>query len=99
LGDNVTVKNGVSIWKHVRVEDNVFLGPNVTLTNDRFPRSRNAGWVRKETWLEEGVTVGANAPIICGVRLGRRALVRAGSIVTRDVPPHALVFGNPACQH
>jgi UDP-2-acetamido-3-amino-2,3-dideoxy-glucuronate N-acetyltransferase len=98
LADNVTVKNGVSIWEHVHVGENVFLGPNVVLTNDRFPRSRDSNWRPEETWLEEGVTVGANATILCGIRLGRRCLVGAGSVVTRDVPPHALVVGNPARQ-
>jgi acetyltransferase-like isoleucine patch superfamily enzyme len=98
LGDNVTVKNGVAIWEHVRVEDNVFLGPNVVLTNDRSPRSRDPDWRPEETWLEEGVTIGANATLLCGVRLGRRCLVGAGAVVTRDVAPHALVTGNPARQ-
>jgi UDP-2-acetamido-3-amino-2,3-dideoxy-glucuronate N-acetyltransferase len=99
LADNVTVKNGVSVWRHVNIADNVFLGPNVVLTNDRFPRSRDPDWQPEETWLEEGVTVGANATILCGIRLGRRCLVGAGSVVTRDVLPHALVAGNPARRH
>ena len=99
LMNNVTVKNAVSIWRHVHIADDVFLGPNVVLTNDRFPRSRDPEWQPEETWLEEGVTVGANATILCGVRLGRRCLAGAGSVVTRDVPPHALVIGNPARQH
>jgi acetyltransferase-like isoleucine patch superfamily enzyme len=98
IGDNVTIKNGVSVWQHVHVGDNVFLGPNVALTNDRFPRSRS-DWSPEETWVEEGVTIGANATILCGLRIGRRSLIGAGSLVTRDVPPHALVFGNPAQQH
>jgi acetyltransferase-like isoleucine patch superfamily enzyme len=96
LADNVTVKNGVSIWSHVHIADNVFLGPNVVLTNDRFPRSRDPDWRPEITRLEEGATVGANATILCGIRLGRRCLVGAGSVVTRDVAPHALVVGNPA---
>lgn len=98
IGDNVTVKNGVSIWEHVHIADNVFLGPNVALTNDRFPRSRAPEWDPEETWIEEGVTIGANATILCGLRLGRRCLVGAGAVVTRDVAPHALVSGNPAHQ-
>lgn len=99
LGDNVTVKNGVAIWQHVHVADNVFLGPNVVLTNDRFPRSRDPAWQPQPTWIEEGVTVGANATVVCGVRLGSRCMVAAGSVVTRDVPAHALVRGNPARRH
>lgn len=98
VGDNVTIKNGVAIWQHVHIADNVFIGPNVVLTNDRFPRSRDPQWRAEETWVEEGVTIGANATIVCGIRLGRRCLVGAGSVVTRDVPPHALVVGNPARQ-
>jgi acetyltransferase-like isoleucine patch superfamily enzyme len=106
IGDNVTVKNGVAIWQHVHVGDNVFLGPNVTLTNDRHPRSTadrtavepSVKYSPAETWIEEGVTVGANATILCGIRLGRRAFIGAGAVVTHDVPPHALVVGNPAQQ-
>ena len=99
LGDNVTVKNGVSIWEHVHIADNVFIGPNVALTNDRLPRGRRSTYQAEETWIEEGVTIGANATILCGIRLGRRAFIGAGSVVTRNVSPHALVYGNPAWQH
>ena len=98
LGDHVTVKNGVSIWKHVHVGDRVFLGPNAVLTNDLYPRSGADRWEPLDTWIEEGVTVGANATIVCGVRLGRYSMVGAGAVVTADVPPHALVVGNPARQ-
>lgn len=96
LGDNVTVKNGVSIWQHVEIADNVFIGPNAVFTNDRFPRSRQADWKPEVTRVEEGVTIGANATILCGLTLGRFAFVGAGAVVTRDVAPHALVAGNPA---
>ena len=96
IGNNVTIKNGVCVWQHVHVGDNVFLGPNAVLTNDLTPRSRDANWVPVETWIEEGVTVGANATIVCGVRLGRRCLVGAGAVVTHDVRPHELIYGNPA---
>ncbi len=95
IGDRVTIKNGVSVWAHVDIADNVFLGPGVVLTNDRYPR-RDESWEPQATWIEEGVSVGANATILCGVRIGRRAVVGAGSVVTRDVPPHALMTGNPA---
>jgi serine acetyltransferase len=80
----------------VHVADHVFLGPNAVLTNDLTPRSRSADWVPVETHIEEGVTVGANATIVCGIRLGRRSLIGAGAVVTRDVLPHELVYGNPA---
>jgi len=96
IGNNVTIKNGVCVWQHVHVADNVFLGPNAVLTNDLTPRSRDANWAPVETWIEEGVTVGANATIVCGLRLGQRCLIGAGAVVTRDVRPHELVYGNPA---
>jgi UDP-2-acetamido-3-amino-2,3-dideoxy-glucuronate N-acetyltransferase len=95
LGDNVTVKNGVSIWQHVHIADNVFVGPHAAFTNDRYPR-RAEVWEPVPTWVEEGVSIGANATVVCGVRLGRRCLVAAGAVVTRDVLPHAMVTGNPA---
>jgi UDP-2-acetamido-3-amino-2,3-dideoxy-glucuronate N-acetyltransferase len=96
IGNNVTIKNGVCIWQHVHVADNVFFGPNAVLTNDLAPRSRDTDWTPVETWIEEGVTIGANATIVCGVRLGARCLIGAGAVVTHDVRPHELVYGNPA---
>jgi acetyltransferase-like isoleucine patch superfamily enzyme len=98
LGNHVTVKNGVYVWEGVTAEDWVFLGPNCTFTNDRFARSLRRP---KESWLEktllkEGATIGANAVVVCGVTVGRHALVGAGSVVTKDVPDYALVLGNPA---
>ena len=96
IGDGVTVKNGVSIWEHVHLADNVFVGPNVTLTNDRFPRNPHTSYRAEEIWIEEGVTIGANATILCGIRLGRHSFVGAGAVVTHNVLPHALVYGNPA---
>jgi len=98
LGNNVTVKNGVSIWEHVDIADNVFVGPNAAFTNDRFPRNPRRDFKAEATWIEEGASIGANATIVCGVRIGRRALVGAGAVITRDVPAHALVIGNPARQ-
>jgi len=98
VGDDVTIKNGVQVWEAVEVGDKCFLGPNATFTNDLWPRS----WKRpKESWLEatvleEGATLGANVTVVAGVRIGRYAMVGAGAVVTRDVPAHALVFGNPA---
>lgn len=96
LGDRVTVKNGVSLWEGVTVEDDVFFGPNAVLTNDLRPRSK----VRREafvaTLIKKGASVGANATILCGVTVGTYAMVGAGAVVIRDVPPYALVVGNPA---
>ncbi|MBM4442827.1 MAG: N-acetyltransferase [Candidatus Rokubacteria bacterium] len=94
IGDDVTVKNGVSVWAHVRVEDGVFLGPNVALTNDRRPRSR-APWTPVPTVIATGATIGANATIVCGCDIGAYAMIGAGAVVTKPVPPHALVVGNP----
>jgi acetyltransferase-like isoleucine patch superfamily enzyme len=99
IGDHVTIKNGVCIWEHVHIADNVFIGPNVTLTNDRLPRNPHQSYRAEETWIEEGVTIGANATILCGLRLGRHAFIGAGAVVTRSVPAHGLVYGNPATLH
>jgi UDP-2-acetamido-3-amino-2,3-dideoxy-glucuronate N-acetyltransferase len=102
LGHNVKVQNNVSLYSGVVCEDDVFLGPSVVFTNVRNPRSavprRGAGHYQP-TYLERGVSIGANATIVCGVRLGRYAFVGAGSVVTKDVPAYALVYGNPARQH
>jgi acetyltransferase-like isoleucine patch superfamily enzyme len=99
LGDQVTVKNGVSIWDKVTIEDKVFLGPNVALTNDLWPRSRREAWTPRETRIREGASIGANATVLCGVEIGRHALVGAGATVTRDVPAYAVVYGMPARVH
>jgi acetyltransferase-like isoleucine patch superfamily enzyme len=99
LGDWVTVKNGVSVWDMVTCENHVFLGPNAVLTNDPLPRSHPDSRGRREKWkptlLQEGATVGANATIVCGTTLGRWCYIGAGAVVTKDVPDHALVVGNP----
>jgi UDP-2-acetamido-3-amino-2,3-dideoxy-glucuronate N-acetyltransferase len=98
VGDRVTIKNGVQVWDRVVVEDEVFLGPNATLTNDRNPRAgiRKGSDEFLSTRLAQGATIGANATVVCGVTVGRYAFVGAGSVVTRDVPAHALVVGSPA---
>jgi acetyltransferase-like isoleucine patch superfamily enzyme len=95
LGDRVTVKNGVAVWEGVTAEDDVFLGPNAVLTNDLRPRSKVYHAKVEPIVLREGSTIGANATVVCGVTIGRWAMVGAGSVVTRDVPDHALVYGNP----
>jgi UDP-2-acetamido-3-amino-2,3-dideoxy-glucuronate N-acetyltransferase len=97
LGDRVTVKSGVQLWDGVRVEDDVFIGPNATFTNDLFPRSKQPmGDNFAGTVLKRGCSIGANATILAGVTIGEEAMVGAGSMVTRDVPAHAIVVGNPA---
>ena len=100
IGSNVKIKNNVSIYECVELEDDVFVGPSAVFTNVLTPRSH---WPRKDQFLKtlarKGATVGANATIVCGVTIGRYAMVGAGSVVTRDVPDFALVYGVPAKQH
>lgn len=98
IGNGVTIKNGVQLFDGVTVGDEVFLGPNCTFTNDRNPRAavKKAGTQLVPTRLERGCTVGANATIVCGVTVRNGAFVGAGAVVTKDVPAHAVVVGNPA---
>jgi UDP-2-acetamido-3-amino-2,3-dideoxy-glucuronate N-acetyltransferase len=96
VGNRVTVKCGVQLWDGVTLEDDVFVGPNATFTNDPFPRSRQHPQSYARTVIERGASIGGNATILPGVRVGAGAMVGAGSVVTRDVPPHAIVYGNPA---
>ena len=99
LGRNVKVQNNVSLYGGVICEDDVFLGPSVVFTNVKNPRSavpRKGPGQYQTTYLEQGVTIGANATIVCGTRLGRYAFVGAGSVVTHDVPAYSLVYGTPA---
>ena len=96
VGDRVTVKSGVQLWDGLRVEDDVFIGPNATFTNDRFPRSKNYPAAFPCTRLEKGASVGAGAVILPGLTIGAGAMVGAGAVVTKDVAPHSLVVGNPA---
>jgi acetyltransferase-like isoleucine patch superfamily enzyme len=96
LGDRVTVKCGVQVWDGVRLSDDVFVGPNVTFTNDRFPRSRVYPDSFTTTIVGSGASLGANATVLPGVSIGRNAMVGAGAVVTKDVPANAIVVGNPA---
>jgi acetyltransferase-like isoleucine patch superfamily enzyme len=99
LGDFCTVKNGVSVWDKVRCEDYVFLGPDAAFTNDFLPRAafkKDPDTEFLPTLIREGASIGANATIVCGVTIGRHAMVGAGAVVTRDVPDFALVVGCPA---
>ncbi len=96
LGDRVTVKSGVQLWDGLRVGNDVFIGPNATFTNDRFPRSKIFPESFAQTVIEDGASIGAGAVILPGVRIGMRAMVGAGAVVTRDVAPGSLVTGNPA---
>lgn len=96
IGDHVTVKCGVQLWDGVTLESHVFVGPNATFTNDIRPRSKVYPETFLKTVVEEGASIGANATILPGIRIGRHAMIGAGAVVTRSVPPNAVVVGNPA---
>lgn len=96
LGDRVTVKSGVQLWDGLRIGDDVFIGPNASFTNDRFPRSKQPPEMFLETVVEPSASIGAGAVVLPGVRIGSNAMVAAGAVVTRSVPPNAIVVGNPA---
>lgn len=96
VGDRVTVKCGVQLWDGVTLEDDVFVGPNVTFTNDVMPRSRNTSATLLPTLVKRGASIGANATILPGITIGEGAMIGAGAVVTKDVPPAATVVGNPA---
>jgi UDP-2-acetamido-3-amino-2,3-dideoxy-glucuronate N-acetyltransferase len=96
IGNNVTVKSGVYIWDGSRVEDNVFIGPNATLTNDAMPRSKQYPDSFSGITLKRGCSIGANATLLPGITIGEGAMIGAGSVVTKNVPDHAVVIGNPA---
>ncbi|MFS8136496.1 MAG: WxcM-like domain-containing protein [Thermomonas sp.] len=96
VGDRVTVKCGVQLWNGVRLGDDVFVGPNATFTNNLFPRSRQYLATDLQTIVEQKASIGANATILAGLRIGSAAMIGAGAVVTRSVPPNAIVVGNPA---
>jgi acetyltransferase-like isoleucine patch superfamily enzyme/dTDP-4-dehydrorhamnose 3,5-epimerase-like enzyme len=96
IGDRVTIKSGVYLWNGVRLEDDVFIGPNVTFTNDKYPRSKIYPEEFSSTVVEKGATVGGGAVLLPGITIGRGAMIGAGAVVTRSVPPYAIVIGSPA---
>ena len=95
IGNRVKIQNKVSIFNGVTIGDDVFVGPHVCFTNDMFPRAFNTEWEITPTQIEDGVSIGANSTIRCGITIGRFALIGAGALVTKDVPPFALVLGSP----
>jgi acetyltransferase-like isoleucine patch superfamily enzyme len=96
VGDRVTVKSGVQLWDGIRLADDVFVGPNATFTNDPFPRSKVYPESFPQIIVGQGASLGANATVLPAVTIGRGAMVGAGAVVTKDVPAHAIVIGNPA---
>ena len=96
LGDRVTVKSGVFLWNGTRIEDDVFIGPNVTFTNDKKPRSKVYPEKFSGITVKNGASIGANATILPGLSIGENAMVGAGAVVIKDVPENAVVVGNPA---
>lgn len=96
VGNRVTIKCGVQLWNGTRIEDDTFIGPNVTFTNDPFPRSKKTPSKFLTTTIRKGASIGANATLLPGLTIGKYAMVGAGSVVTRNVPPFAIVIGNPA---
>lgn len=96
LGDRVTLKCGVYLWDGICLADDVFVGPNATFTNDKLPRSRQHQESFARTNIDQGASIGANATILPGLRIGPNSMVGGGAVVTRDVPPNAIVVGNPA---
>jgi acetyltransferase-like isoleucine patch superfamily enzyme len=96
IGDRVTIKGQLAIIDGMRIEDDVFIGPNVTFTNDRFPRSKQPGWECTTMVIGKGASIGAGATFVPGVSVGEGAMVGAGAVVTKDVPPFTVAVGNPA---
>lgn len=96
IGNNVTLKSGVYLWEGTKVADDVFIGPNVTFVNNKYPRSKLYPALHIGATIQEGVSIGAGATIMGGIVLGRYAMIGAGSVVTNNILPFHLVWGNPA---
>lgn len=99
IGNNVTIKPGVQIWDGTIVEDYVFIGPNVTFTNDKYPKSKNVDFLLEGITIKKGASIGANSTILPGIIIGENAIIGAGSVVTKNVPDNELWLGNPASFH
>ena len=96
IGNNVTIKCGVQLWDGIRIEDNVFVGPNATFCNDKKPRSKEYPERFLHIIIKQGASIGANATILPGITIGKGAMIGAGAVVTKNVPDGATVVGNPA---
>jgi len=96
IGDRVTIKSGVQLWDGTRVEDDVFIGPNATLTNDPYPRSKEYPEKYSGITIKRSASIGANVTLLPGITIGEYAMIGAGAVVTKDVPAYSVVVGNPA---
>jgi UDP-2-acetamido-3-amino-2,3-dideoxy-glucuronate N-acetyltransferase len=96
IGDNVTIKSGVYLWDGITIEDDVFIGPNATFVNDIYPRSKQYPESFQKTVIKKGASIGANVTIMGGVTIGENAMIGAGSVVLKNIPPNTTWVGNPA---
>ena len=96
IGNDVTIKCGTQVWDGITLEDNVFVGANVTFTNDRYPHAKNADWKMESTLVKRGASIGAGSTILCGVTIGEDAIIGIGSVVTKSIPAGEVWVGNPA---
>jgi acetyltransferase-like isoleucine patch superfamily enzyme len=96
IGNHVKLENRANVYQGVKIEDDVFIGPHVTFTNDPYPRSFSTDWKIVSTLVKKGASIGAGSVVLCGVTINEYAMIGAGSLVTNNVPPHALAYGNPA---
>ena len=96
IGNKVKLENRATVYEGVTIEDNVFVGPHVTFTNDSYPRASNPNWKIMQTLVKKGSAIGAGTVIVCGVTIGENSMIGAGSVVTDNIPPYALDYGNPA---
>lgn len=96
IGNNVTIKPGVQVWDGLIIKDDVFIGPNVTFTNDKNPRSKNVDYNLVSTTIKRGASIGANVTILAGNEIGEYAMIGAGSVVTKTIGKNELWVGNPA---
>jgi len=95
IGSRVKLQNNVNVYHGVEIEDDVFVGPSATFTNDMYPRSFNSDFKVYKTLVKKGASIGANATIVCGITIGEYDMIGAGSVVTKDVKSYSLVVGNP----
>lgn len=98
IGSHCTIKCGVQIWDGIELGDNVFVGANVSFTNDKYPKSGCSGWTLLKTKIGNGVVIGAGSTILPGITIGEGAMIGAGSVVTKNIPPYTTWYGNPAKQ-